>query len=51
MAGTLNLYPNSVNNLNNLTVSKAALGLTITGGSATFNASSLKLAGNSALNK
>ena len=50
MAGALNLYPNSVNNLNNLTVSNAALGLTITGGSATFNASSLKLAGNSALN-
>lgn len=49
-AGALNLYPYSVASLNNLTVSNSALGLTITGGAATFNAASLKLAGNSTLN-
>jgi len=48
--GLLSLYPGSVSSLNDLTVSNGALGLMVTGGSATYNAASLKLAGNAALN-
>jgi len=48
--GALNLLSGSVNNLNSLTVSNAALGLTKAYALGSINATDLKLAGNSALN-
>jgi fibronectin-binding autotransporter adhesin len=49
-AGTLNVSPNSITSLNDVTVSNATLGLNVSGGVASVNAASLKLAGTSALN-
>lgn len=49
-AGTLGVSPNSAASLNQLTVSNAALRLTVNGGVASVNAASLTLAGTSALN-
>ena len=48
--GALNLSSSSVGSLNALTLSNAALGLTVNGGTASIYATELKLAGNSALN-
>lgn len=48
-AGVLNLSGGSVNNLNNLTLNNAALGLGLNGGSTSFSATGLALEGNSTL--
>lgn len=48
--GTLSVSPGSANSLNALTVSNATFRLTLNGGASSVNASSLKLAGASALN-
>jgi autotransporter-associated beta strand protein len=47
--GTLSLATGSVGNLNNVTLNNGGLGLTLNYGSGTFSATSLSLAGNSAL--
>jgi fibronectin-binding autotransporter adhesin len=49
-AGTLTVSPNSAYTLNDLTVSNAVLGLNVSGGFASVNATTLKLAGTAALN-
>lgn len=49
-AGTLNILSGSANNLNSLTVTNAALGMTKSYALGSINATDLKLAGNSALN-
>lgn len=49
-AGGLGVSPNAVSSLNNLTVSNSTLRLAVNGGGASVNATSLKLAGTSALN-
>ncbi len=49
-AGGLSSSPNSASSLNTLTVSNATLRLAVSGGGASVNAASLKLAGASALN-
>ncbi|HEX4264578.1 MAG TPA: autotransporter-associated beta strand repeat-containing protein, partial [Verrucomicrobiae bacterium] len=49
-SGALNFSANSVANLNNVTVNNAALGFGLNGGTATFPATGLTLAGNSTLN-
>lgn len=50
MGGALNLSPASVASLNSLTLSNGALGLAMSGGTVTYSATDLKLAGNAALN-
>lgn len=49
-AGVLSVAPNSAASLNDLTVSNATLRLAVTGGGASVNAASLKLAGGAAVN-
>jgi fibronectin-binding autotransporter adhesin len=49
-AGALNVSPNSAYTLNDLTVSNAVLGLNVSGGFTSVNATTLKLAGTAALN-
>jgi len=49
-AGALNVAPGSAVSLNDLTVSNAVLGLSVSGGFSYVNAASLNLAGTSALN-
>lgn len=50
LGGTLNLVPSTVGNLNNVTISNAALGLTLIYGMGTAFTTDLTLVGNSALN-
>jgi len=50
MGGALNLAAGSVSSLNNLTLNNAALDLALNGGTTSFAATSLTLAGNSTLN-
>ena len=50
MGGALNLSAGSVANLNNVTVNNAALGVALSGGTVSFSAASVTLAGNSVLN-
>jgi autotransporter-associated beta strand protein len=48
--GTLSLSPNSINNLNDLTLNNGAISLNLVYGAGTFSATSLTLSGNSAIN-